>query len=113
MAFTAPQETAVVTVTKREVALMPERASLPSILPPAISSLPWVADRAARTGGCRPARPHFHRQQGHQDGGHGGEDGQALAQGSPTQRPKVKQRAAGIRTMASICNRLETGVGFS
>ncbi len=113
IAFTAPQDAAVVTAANKAEALMPKRLSLPSILPPDCSRLcVWSIPKALRPGcDCCSAyittavmitkmmviaasTAHPWRI-------------------SPTMKPKVKHSAAGIRKMASICMKFDSGVGFS
>ena len=113
MAFTAPQEAAVVMTANRVDALIPKRASLPSILPPFCRALPvWSAPRVDSSGlpACSAgvmaitattkiavmaaSTAHPWRM-------------------SPTSRPNAKHSAAGIRKMASICKKLVSAFGFS
>ena len=113
VAFTAPQLAAVVIVAKSVDALMPKRASLPSMLPPGwVALAAWSTPSAASAGlpccsntvaGTAKATnssvivastAHPWRR-------------------SPTMRPKTKHSAAGIAKMASISSRSVTALGFS
>ena len=113
MALTAPQEAEVVTAMNKEVSMMPKRASLPSILPPACRWLAcWSMPRALNCGTPACSAPVSTTT------------AQAnitviaamMAQPwrwSPTIRPNMKHSAAGIRKMARLCRKLVSGVGFS
>ena len=113
MALTAPHEAAVVIAANRLEALMPKRASLPSMLPPGCAALAtWSAPSCASNGlpccscavtattlatkiaviAARTAQPW---------------------RGSPTMRPNMKTSAAGIRKIDSIWAKFASGVGFS
>src|SRR6516165_6722266 len=80
MLLTAPQEASVVIVVKREESVMPNRTSLPSILPPA-----WIATWSRFNGKARESRifmalDRIHREQtGQEQDPHDGEDCPALA----------------------------------
>ena len=113
MAFTAPQEAAVVITANRLVALMPKRVSLPSILPPACRLFTLWSTPSGVSSGLPPCSA-------------GVMTNTAITnitviaariampwRRSPTMRPKVKHSAAGIRKMDSICTKLASGVGFS
>ena len=113
MAITAPQLAAVVMTANRAEAAMPKRVSLPSMLPPACSALaawstpseassglPCCSKAVAATTATTNSRPIVAR----------------IVQpwrSSPTMRPNTRHSAAGMRKIASICNRLLAAEGFS
>ncbi len=107
MPFTAPQDAAVVTVAKSDVAAMPKRVSLPSMLPPNVAA---PASTAMGLGCCSKYAV---------DSAKTANSVVIAARMAmpwrrlPTISPKVKHSAAGIARMASICRKFDSGVAFS
>jgi len=113
MPFTAPHEAAVVMVAKSELAAMPKRVSLPSMLPPACSTLAaWSTPSAAIFGLPACSATMIATTAATKIAVIAISSAQPFRL-SPTTWPNARHRPAGIRKIASICSTLLQALGFS
>ena len=113
IAFTAPQDAAVVMVANSAEAAMPKRASLPSMLPPGCSALATGSTPSAASCGWPCCSRLVTATTASTNITVIAASNAPPWRTSPTMRPNANTRPAGIRKIASICAKFDSGVGFS